>query len=225
MLLRPDPLRLARACSEAVEESADVVTATAASRTWTGPVVLGATVMVLTQLVMVAIMTMTPIHMQHHGHSVGAAGFVIAVHVAGMYLPSLLSGALVDRFGAGLVGVAAAVTSADLLRPGLTTRATAEPEPGPRHRHNRQALRGDRHPESPPHRRLPTQLLGQPIQQPGRHLRLPTDHADRLVAGQQQTEVLLNVLRWQDATQRPPSTRSAPLPRTPCLAVRWHVAD
>lgn len=110
VLLRPDPLRLARACSAETEENTDTITTTAASRTWSAPVVLGATVMVLTQLVMVAIMTMTPIHMQHHGHSVGAAGFVIAVHVAGMYLPSLLSGALVDRFGAGLVGVAAAVT-------------------------------------------------------------------------------------------------------------------
>ncbi|MBF6082885.1 MFS transporter [Nocardia cyriacigeorgica] len=112
ILLRPDPLHLARV---RLESNTDDMTGTdtaaaSATRTWTAPVVLAATVMVLTQLVMVAIMTMTPIHMQHHGHSVGAAGFVIAVHVAGMYLPSLLSGVLVDRFGAGVVGVAAAVT-------------------------------------------------------------------------------------------------------------------
>ncbi|VFA99709.1 Arabinose efflux permease [Nocardia cyriacigeorgica] len=112
ILLRPDPLHLARAHREtnADDITGSDTTAAMATRTWTAPVVLAASVMVLTQLVMVAIMTMTPIHMQHHGHSVGAAGFVIAVHVAGMYLPSLLSGALVDRFGAGMVGVAAAVT-------------------------------------------------------------------------------------------------------------------
>ncbi|MEV3961538.1 MFS transporter [Nocardia sp. NPDC050193] len=110
-LLRPDPLLLARLTATGDDSTGPADAAPAGpARTWTTPVVLGATVMVLTQLVMVAIMTMTPIHMQHHGHSVGAAGFVIAVHVAGMYLPSLLSGALVDRFGAGTVGVAAAVT-------------------------------------------------------------------------------------------------------------------
>ncbi|MFE3444314.1 MFS transporter [Nocardia sp. NPDC059180] len=110
ILLRPDPLHLARAHLETNADESTGADAATVARTWTPPVVLGATVMVLTQLVMVAIMTMTPIHMQHHGHGVGAAGFVIAVHVAGMYLPSLLSGALVDRFGAGVVGVAAAVT-------------------------------------------------------------------------------------------------------------------
>ncbi|MFD3592478.1 MFS transporter [Nocardia sp. NPDC058640] len=106
VLLRPDPLVLAKAIAE---KPADVVDTTATPR-WSAPIVAGTTVMVVTQLVMAAIMTMTPIHMQHHGHGVGAAGFVIAVHVAGMYLPSLLSGMLVDRFGAGLVAVAAAAT-------------------------------------------------------------------------------------------------------------------
>ncbi|NEW41396.1 MFS transporter [Nocardia cyriacigeorgica] len=110
ILLRPDPLHLARAHPESYADETTRADTAKASRTWSAPVVLAATVMVLTQLVMVAIMTMTPIHMQHHGHSVGDAGLVIAVHVAGMYLPSLLSGALVDRFGAGHIGVAAAVT-------------------------------------------------------------------------------------------------------------------
>jgi len=108
-LLRPDPLQLARADAPA-EDPTTAATDTIEPRRTPAPVVLGATIMVLTQLVMVAIMTMTPIHMQHHGHSVGAAGFVIAIHVAGMYLPSLLSGVLVDRFGAGRIAVAAALT-------------------------------------------------------------------------------------------------------------------
>lgn len=108
VLLRPDPLVLARSIAVAEQPAESPVTP--AAKTWSGPIVAGATVMVVTQLVMAAVMTMTPIHMQHHGHGVGAAGFVIAVHVAGMYLPSLLSGLLVDRFGAGLIAVAAAAT-------------------------------------------------------------------------------------------------------------------
>ncbi|AEF41065.1 MFS transporter [Hoyosella subflava] len=103
--LRPDPLLLAREIAAAASESAE----TGAVR---APRLLasGAAVMTMTQLVMIAIMTMTPIHMLHHGHSLGAAGVVIAVHVAAMYLPSPVSGMLVDRFGARLVAVAAGVT-------------------------------------------------------------------------------------------------------------------
>ncbi|MBW0274024.1 MFS transporter [Nocardia sp. MH4] len=108
VLLRPDPLVLARELVRTDEPTA--AAELAAGKTWSAPIVAGATVMVVTQLVMAAVMTMTPIHMQHHGHGVGAAGVVIAVHVAGMYLPSLLSGLLVDRIGAGLVAVAAAGT-------------------------------------------------------------------------------------------------------------------
>lgn len=125
VLLRPDPLVLARGIAATDEPVAPVEGAT--DKTWSAPIVAGASVMVVTQLVMAAIMTMTPIHMQDHGHGVGAAGFVIAVHVAGMYLPSLLSGMLVDRFGAGLVAVAAAAT---LVAAGLAA-ALAPPDSVP----------------------------------------------------------------------------------------------
>ncbi|GAB0169852.1 hypothetical protein LSPCS325_32890 [Lysinibacillus sp. CTST325] len=37
---------------------------------------VGATVMVLTQIVMVAIMLMTPIHMKHHGYGLSEVGIV-----------------------------------------------------------------------------------------------------------------------------------------------------
>ncbi|WP_460705083.1 MFS transporter [Myceligenerans halotolerans] len=73
-----------------------------------GTVLLAGTIMVLTQAVMVAVMTMTPVHMQAHHHSVGAIGMVIAAHVGMMYLPSPLSGWLVDRHGPMRVAVAAA---------------------------------------------------------------------------------------------------------------------
>ncbi|MFB7631438.1 MFS transporter [Streptomyces sp. NPDC056149] len=76
----------------------------------------GAAVMVLTQLVMIALMTMTPVHLRAHGHGAQAAGLVIALHVGAMFLPSPLTGALVDRIGPHRVAAASGVT---LLGAGL----------------------------------------------------------------------------------------------------------
>ncbi|MEU2181979.1 MFS transporter [Streptomyces thermolilacinus] len=113
MWLRPDPLLLARDIARA--EAADPATSTAddgAADTREGRrgVVLGALVMVLTQLVMVAIMTMTPVHMHGHGHSTAASGLVIALHIGAMYLPSPLTGRLVDRHGHMRIAAASGVT-------------------------------------------------------------------------------------------------------------------
>src|SRR5919107_494318 len=96
--LRPDPLVTARAMAH---EAAAAGTGgpTPASGTDTVLLRLGATAMIATQLVMVALMTMTPVHMRDHGHGLGAAGLVISVHIAAMFLPSPLTGVLVDRLG------------------------------------------------------------------------------------------------------------------------------
>ncbi|MFC3892790.1 MFS transporter [Lentzea rhizosphaerae] len=109
VMLRPDPLLTARSLP------VDPVT-TGNSSGNPRLLLIGATTMVVIQLVMIAIMTMTPVHMQHHGHGLTATGFVIAVHVAGMFLPSPLSGWLVDRFGRLPVIAASGVT---LLTAGL----------------------------------------------------------------------------------------------------------
>jgi MFS family permease len=66
--------------------------------------------MVLTQIAMVAIMTMTPVHMRHHHHSLSDVGFVIAMHIGAMFLPSLVTGRLVDRIGRLPMAVASAAT-------------------------------------------------------------------------------------------------------------------
>ena len=78
---------------------------------------VGAAVMVVTQMAMVAIMTMTPVHMREHGHGLGDVGLVIGFHIGAMYLPSLVTGVLVDRVGRAPMVVAAAVT---LLMAGVT---------------------------------------------------------------------------------------------------------
>ncbi|RAZ66468.1 MFS transporter [Planococcus maitriensis] len=117
-LLRPDPLMVSRYISD--QQKRDQ--AASGEEEVAGPAVnsrgvfLGATVMVITQIVMVAIMTMTPVHMGHHGHSLNAIGMVIGIHVAAMYLPSLVTGVLVDKAGRVAMVVAAGVT---LLAAGL----------------------------------------------------------------------------------------------------------
>ena len=109
LLLHPDPLLQARQlATEAPAQAGGTTTGTGTRLR--GAVLLGAAVMILTQLVMVAIMTMTPVHMTAHGHGVGAAGAVIAVHVAAMYLPSPISGWLVDRIGRVPVAAASGAT-------------------------------------------------------------------------------------------------------------------
>ncbi|MEV0823647.1 MFS transporter [Nonomuraea rubra] len=133
--LRPDPLLLARTLqseradpaldeherSEAAHgESGDVGRRPVATGRSPG-VPAGMLIMVLTQLVMVAIMTMTPIHMHDHGHGTAASGLVIAIHIGAMYLPSPLSGWLIDRYSHLTIAVTAALA---LLAAGIVA-ATA----------------------------------------------------------------------------------------------------
>ncbi|MEU1662331.1 MFS transporter [Streptomyces sparsogenes] len=123
--LRPDPLLLARrldlqqrAEATAAVEAGDADPDPARTR---GPgLMLGASTMIITQLVMVAIMTMTPVHMHDHGHGTAASGLVIAIHVGAMYLPSPLTGWLVDRHGRTTVAAASGLT---LLAAGVTAAA------------------------------------------------------------------------------------------------------
>ncbi len=98
--LRPDPLLVARELDLAAPPGSG------------GPTVLdrtalrlGATVLVVTQLVMVGVMTMTPVHMRDHGHGLGATGLVIGLHIGAMFLPSPVTGRLADRYGPRPVAV------------------------------------------------------------------------------------------------------------------------
>jgi len=73
-------------------------------------IIIGAIIMVITQIVMLAIMTMTPVHMGDHGHSLRAIGLVIGFHIAAMYLPSPLTGILVDKIGRLAMSIASGIT-------------------------------------------------------------------------------------------------------------------
>ena len=54
--------------------------------------------MVVSQVTMVAVMTMTPVHLKAHGHE-GVSPFVISLHIAGMYAFSPWVGKYCDRKG------------------------------------------------------------------------------------------------------------------------------
>ncbi|CAM3869219.1 Putative permease YdeG [Paenibacillus lactis] len=99
VLLRPDSYAIAQAIAQANRTSAGPTSdLTTGDRNKRG-LVVGTAVMILTQVVMISIMTMTPVHMKHHGHGLGAVGLVIGIHIGAMYLPSLITGYLVDKVG------------------------------------------------------------------------------------------------------------------------------
>lgn len=112
--LRPDPLLVAQAIAAAEEKDDKQVTIETTLQTKinrTG-VIVGAVVLVLSHIIMVAIMTMTPVHMQDHGTGLTAVGIVIGLHIAAMYLPSPITGLLVDRIGRTAMIIASGVTLA-----------------------------------------------------------------------------------------------------------------
>lgn len=99
--LRPDPLLVAR-------EVAGVPVTEPSGTSWgraveavRGSPVLGASVAGLAgaHAVMVAVMVMTPLHMEHGGAHLRIIGIVISVHVLGMFAFSPLVGLLADRLG------------------------------------------------------------------------------------------------------------------------------
>lgn len=120
--LRPDPLLVARDLA-AQQDAADAeqrrlsgAAAPVAQGIDYAAVRLGGISMVVTQLVMVAVMTMTPVHMRNHGHGLGATGLVIGLHIAAMFLPSPVTGRLADRYGSRPIAAAGGLA---LLAAGL----------------------------------------------------------------------------------------------------------
>ncbi|WP_244988963.1 MFS transporter [Robertmurraya siralis] len=111
IFLRPDPLMIARTLEASTQERPVMgALGDAHEEENKKGIIVGTTMMVLTQIVMVAIMTMTPVHMGHHGHGLGAVGLVIGFHIGAMYLPSLVTGVLVDRFGRTVMAIASTAT-------------------------------------------------------------------------------------------------------------------
>jgi MFS family permease len=78
-------------------------------------------------LVMVAIMAVTPVLLTAHGHHLGFVGLAVSVHVLGMFAPSPVTGWLADRAG----GAAVASAGAALLVLAGVGGAVADQASGP----------------------------------------------------------------------------------------------
>lgn len=120
MFLRPDPFIVAKAISDARNKTNHLEKSSNLASIKRRGIFAGAGIMVLTQFVMMAIMTMTPIHMGHHGHALNEVGLVIGFHIGAMFLPSLLTGFLVDKIGRAPMAIASAIT---LLASGILAAA------------------------------------------------------------------------------------------------------
>ncbi len=122
-LLRPEPYALAdpSALPTATDEHGRVASLPAILARPSVAVAL--VTLVAAQVVMVVIMTMTPLHLIDHGHGLTTVGFVLSAHTFGMFGLSPITGRLTDRFGsplviaAGLVGLAMAALLAAVAPP------------------------------------------------------------------------------------------------------------
>jgi len=92
--LRPDPLVVSGGVGDAGSTKKETVPFGDAVRiAWAHPLArLAFVALVVSQAVMVMVMSMTPLHMDDHGHTKGWIGAVISVHTAGMFAFAPLAG-------------------------------------------------------------------------------------------------------------------------------------
>lgn len=99
--LRPDPLIVAREIAglKPVRKAAGFRAAIQVIKNYP---VAGYSVLTiaLSHMVMVAVMSMTPVHLHSAGSDLSAVGFVISIHIAGMYAFAPVFGILTDKLGA-----------------------------------------------------------------------------------------------------------------------------
>lgn len=112
LFLHPDPLVVSTAIANAQEKGGTVQEKPHSESAVVNKrgIAIGAVVMVLAQFVMTAIMTMTPVHMEHHGHGLSEVGLVIGFHIGAMYFLSPLTGLLVDKIGRTAMSIASGAT-------------------------------------------------------------------------------------------------------------------
>jgi len=91
--LRPDPTELA--VDDTTTEMSSNVSALRSSPHVRAALIL----MVVGQVAMILIMTMTPVHVSEHGHGLGVVGLVMSSHLIGMFAFAPPIGKLVGRIG------------------------------------------------------------------------------------------------------------------------------
>jgi MFS family permease len=110
--LRPDPLLLARRAAidagDDTQTHGSLLRGLRVIRAYPAAL-LGLAAVAIGHTVMVGVMVMTPLHMHHGGAELRLVGFVISIHVLGMYAFSPVTGLLVDRIGERAVILAGVV--------------------------------------------------------------------------------------------------------------------
>jgi len=100
LFLKPDPYLLANRTSDGLTQKKHETTRAALAHIRKYPVALFAIAAVaIGHLAMVSIMVMTPVHMAHFDVTLRIIGFVISVHVLGMYAFSPIVGSISDKIG------------------------------------------------------------------------------------------------------------------------------
>lgn len=118
--LRPDPLTLAVETGSERQETSTVPLGTLVR---SPQVLLGLVTLMVSQGVMILVMTMTPVHIRGHGHGLSMVSGVMALHSVGMFAFSPLTGWLVDRWGGHRV-----IAAGSLLLSGSSLQATRAPQ-------------------------------------------------------------------------------------------------
>ncbi len=99
--LKPDPLKYAQQLQADAGKAKHKISIKSAIETLkANPVARYAVISIaLSHMVMVSVMSMTPVHMQDMGYDVVVVGFTISLHIAGMYAASPVMGFLADKLG------------------------------------------------------------------------------------------------------------------------------
>jgi MFS family permease len=99
MLLRPDPLAIARRREPPAPVARPARRRPVAEVIRAPRVALAFGTLMIAQLVMIGTTSTSPLYLHDRGHSVHVIGLAASLHLAGMYVSSPLSGWLCDRFG------------------------------------------------------------------------------------------------------------------------------
>ena len=109
--LRPDPRDLGKEVAAQYPEETPHGETRSILQIFRQPAALTAVIaMALGQVVMVAVMVITSLHMREHDHNLRDISAVISSHTFGMYAFSVISGRLSDRWGRGWVILIGAFT-------------------------------------------------------------------------------------------------------------------
>jgi len=125
VLMRPDPLLVNRGSDQLTASAIPTgqrggIKRFAVELRHNAPARYAVVAILSAQVVMVAIMTMTPIHVTHHGGSVSLVGVTISLHILGMYALAPVLGYVADRWGYRYsIAVGLTIFAASLLVGGL----------------------------------------------------------------------------------------------------------